>query len=821
MMNDHDDDDYLSSGDEMMKDEDNEEQQQHHISDEQLEIIQQKIAGNAFDYNSHVSLIQAYRQRSSLEELRAARQAMFQVYPLSENLWSQWIQDEMSMIENEQDNTSIQFVKDLFETCLMESIMMSRVWQLYIQFCAQYESEEFTVSILERAVNSIGYHMRVGFTFWEAYRDFVKDDSVLVRSLFHKQLLTPHLQFKSTKRSYIEWESDKQKQVETLNDPAVIEMISSLKRRKKFEKWVKNSPKDGLPSKNSLNHWINYISFEKKQLAEKEQKQQNSQDAFKYTKMFMERAVKECCLSDTLWIEYLKLLESRGEDCINELNPLCYRATRYCPWNSSLWVTYLTFAELSFVSVPERHQELHDQVFTIYSRAMQCGQISKCNDYVQLMSAYCSYMRRRYQLLSSNSSNDENKKQELNKELRSTFEDCVGYIYEYFKDSPDRICILERMWAATEASFLKDVEKAREIFNHITELYGETEATLWLNYAQFEQCHSSDPVIVQQVYHRAYLALDNFRAKKLLANYWLQYEKEYGTIQTLTFAEQLTRDVITHGSIRSEETENEKKVQSSKNNKTEKRQEKGKELKKTNTPTILKPQPEKSGVENQGKVDHVEPQRVVPKPTESQNTIATSFNLELPTPEQLQQSKDEEPTESAPNKNSKKRKRKELEDSETKEDNDHHTRPHKKKKLRGPGNEELTLFILNLNYGTDDYSLRKFFTSHKCNVEDVRIMRDSKGMSKGRAFVEMQDAESVQLGLQLNGEKLNSRVVTVEKSDPNKMKSSPQQHDKKPKQSETTKKPRMKPRVAQIKKASTTTTTTNQQLTNDDFKKLL
>jgi len=248
---------------------------------------------------------------------------------------------------------------------------------------------------------------------------------------------------------------------------------------------------------------------------------------------------------------------------------------------------------------------------------------------------------------------------------------------------------------------------------------------LWLNYAQFEQTHSKDFNLVHQIYYQAFLRLENPRAKRLIASYWLHTEREHGSIGTLLFAEQITRDLMAHGSHKSEEEgQKERAVPESK------------PLKRPTSQTNHITQPV---VEAKDEND---------KPSNTRDVDSQSMH--------------------DTKQKSNKRDRSEYEANEQKEtatSSDRKAKTQNKLQLRGPGNEQLTLFILNLAYNVDEKALGQLFEQHNCHVEDVRIMRDRRGVSKGIGFVEMKDEKSVTEGLKLHGTELQKRVIKEERSD--------------------------------------------------------
>eukprot|EP01080_Neovahlkampfia_damariscottae_P001888 gene1888-1029_t len=96
--------------------------------------------------------------------------------------------------------------------------------------------------------------------------------------------------------------------------------------------------------------------------------------------------------------------------------------------------------------------------------------------------------------------------------------------------------------------------------------------------------------------------------------------------------------------------------------------------------------------------------------------------------------------------------------------NDDEMNKSKKLKLDGPGNESLTLFILNIAYTMTDDQLKQLFEGNNCNVNSVRIIKGQRGMPKGYGYIEMNDIESVEMGLKLNKKEVQGRVLKVELS---------------------------------------------------------
>jgi len=84
--------------------------------------------------------------------------------------------------------------------------------------------------------------------------------------------------------------------------------------------------------------------------------------------------------------------------------------------------------------------------------------------------------------------------------------------------------------------------------------------------------------------------------------------------------------------------------------------------------------------------------------------------------------------------------------------------------------ENCKVFVGGLSYSTDEASLTEFFEQHLTDSSDkkiinLRIVRDhTTGDSKGFAFVTFLTPEMAQKALELDGTKLDGRIVGVKEA---------------------------------------------------------
>ncbi|KAH7959395.1 hypothetical protein HPB49_010803 [Dermacentor silvarum] len=154
-----------SSCEEDDKDADDEEEKQ-------IEELQAKITANPYHYDSHTALITFLRNTGNLEKLREAREGMAKIFPLTPELWLEWIKDESTLCESDEDKEK---VMPLFERAVHDYLSVA-LWLEYAQFSIGLMNAEQGLErvrqVFERAVTAAGLHVSQGSLLWEAYREF-------------------------------------------------------------------------------------------------------------------------------------------------------------------------------------------------------------------------------------------------------------------------------------------------------------------------------------------------------------------------------------------------------------------------------------------------------------------------------------------------------------------------------------------------------------------------------------------------------------------------------------------------------------------------
>ncbi|KAJ8798885.1 hypothetical protein J1605_000042 [Eschrichtius robustus] len=403
-------------------------------------LIARQLSINIYDYNCHVDLIRLLRLEGELTKVRMARQKMSEIFPLTEELWLEWLHDEISMAL---DGLDREHVYDLFEKAVKDYICPN-IWLEYGQYSVggigQKGGLEKVRSVFERALSSVGLHMTKGLAIWEAYREFESAiveaarpiagflspfdreqtfDSQLekVHSLFRRQLAIPLYDMEATFAEYEEWSED------PIPESVIQNYNKALQQLEKYKPYEEALLQAEAPR---LAEYQAYIDFEMK-----------IGDPARIQLVF-ERALVENCLVPDLWIRYMT-----------------------------------------------------------FEKALSAGFI-QATDYVEIWQAYLDYLRRRVDFKQDSSKELE----ELRSAFARALEYLKQEVEERFSESGDPSCLIMQNWARIEARLCNNMQKARELWDSIMTKGNAKYANMWLEYYNLERAHG-DTQHCRKALHRA------------------------------------------------------------------------------------------------------------------------------------------------------------------------------------------------------------------------------------------------------------------------------------------------------------------------------
>lgn len=73
----------------------------------EVKALEASLSTNPYNYSSHVALINKLHTMGELDRLRAARDNMSNLYPLSPELWLAWISDEIKLATTDDQKTEV------------------------------------------------------------------------------------------------------------------------------------------------------------------------------------------------------------------------------------------------------------------------------------------------------------------------------------------------------------------------------------------------------------------------------------------------------------------------------------------------------------------------------------------------------------------------------------------------------------------------------------------------------------------------------------------------------------------------------------------
>ncbi|XP_041890702.1 squamous cell carcinoma antigen recognized by T-cells 3 [Corvus kubaryi] len=493
----------------------------------EIQRLEEQLSINAFDYNCHLDLIKLLRQEGELVKLRRARQKMSELFPLTEEIWLDWLKDEIKMASEISEREK---VYELFERAVKDYIC-PEIWLEYAQYSIGGIGQEGGIEkvrfIFERALTAVGLHVTKGTALWEAYREFEnailetaqpapgsipspEQQQVLcsqlekIHTLFRRQLGIPLLDMEASYAEYEEWSEEPIPETTIKNYKKALQQ---LEKCKPYEEALlgAETPK--------LAEYQAYIDFEMK-----------AGDPARI-QLIYERALAENCLVPDLWARYNQYLDRQLK--VKELVLSAHdRAVRNCPWTVGLWIRYLL--------AMERHRVEHSIISEIFEKALNAGFI-QATDYVEIWQAYLDYLRRRVDFTQDSSKELE--------ELRSAFARAVEYlkqeVEERFSESGDPSCTIMQNWARVEARLCNNMQKARELWDNIMTKGNAKYANMWLEYYNLERAHG-DTQHCRKALHRAVQCTSDY--PEHVCEVLLTLERIEGTLEDWDAAVQKTEN---------------------------------------------------------------------------------------------------------------------------------------------------------------------------------------------------------------------------------------------------------------------------------------
>ena len=266
----------------------------------QIEGYKDELLINPYNYNAHLELVTLLRKTDHFDQLRSARQSFCEFYPLTPELWIDWINDELKVASTDEEK---QMVEDLFEKGVKDYVSVD-LWLEYCQFgiggIGTEEGAKKATNIFEKALTSCGRNIARGSLVWEAFREFevallsmipdknskaFNDQKLKIINLYKRQLRVPLIGMDATMDELKEFAGD---EVDNNIKNDFTKAKQKLQQRDKFEASLNTDDED------TSEQYLEYLQFELKE-----------KDPVMIQQLF-ERAISSNCLNDNIWSQYLK-----------------------------------------------------------------------------------------------------------------------------------------------------------------------------------------------------------------------------------------------------------------------------------------------------------------------------------------------------------------------------------------------------------------------------------------------------------------------------------------------------------------------------------
>jgi len=725
------------------KPENNENESPPSEDERDIENINDMLQEDPRNVQLYQQIIEHYKSLGRLEMVQKTRQQALDNTTLTLDMWKDWIED--SKLEASTFRERIK-VCEIFDQA-METFNYFEIAKEYGEYILNlYADPENEGSIGQNEVKKVfDKILRVWLLdfshsteIWQLYLQFENDllnnvksedeKSKLIkniRGLYRQKLTFPTIDLDLIWEEYQTWEQDE-------NEKQEIEKRYNKTSEKiplfiKFEDNLTSILKEFETITHSIDEkLINYFREELPKIAG---------DNFNYFELYIEKILAKYPDRENLWDFYIE----SAEQCKNgqQRYRVFERACKNCPQNVDFKIALLRENEKSGATV-EKYKEVVQKFIEEMSGNVQLEHI--------LRKELCEFYARHIS-------------PELTPVLENSYQDSITHIFPYNKGLAETLLL---HWAEIETYKLKNKPKVVELMETYISDNGSS-AVSWLNYIKFMRFFD-DLKYVRTLCKRG---LEYCEDSETLGNAWLEWEKKFGTIETIMECEKkikkkLKRQHEVQAKIQAEE----EKMQQVRNKRKYSKEDMDSNYKKSDESNekrrpaplsqrhtlFIKGIPEDT-VEDEletffnTKVEGINVLAVRIVRDDKGNSRGIAY-LDVETDEMAHKALT---LDNAEFKNTK------IEV--------HISAPPSEK-----SKDENTIFVKELSMETNREDLKNFF--EKCGkVQDVRLITDSRtNKSKGFGYIEFENKEGAMEALKLNKTQLKGKTITVLKYESDKKK---------------------------------------------------
>ena len=542
------------------------------VTEEQMQTLlelEQCLQDNPADYNAHVrhvSLLRACRLREKLREARAAFQ---RAYPLTENMWLEWVEDESEALETMEDVARLETLlqkshEDYLSVSLWKEhaeVSIARFEQRKAKGEAEVAAAGAVREVFDEALADCGLHVVEGATLWNMCLDFelrtLQEDArdhARVEGLFTRffacafpaeTLLGARARYVAWRRGDVEGDADEgidaidaiDANEDAAKDPegerveevphalekSIERAIRAYELRRGHEEAIVKARELDPQGMTLLSGFASYVEMEVSSGLGGEDR----------VRTVFERAIVEFPTSDYLWKAYIDWMDANGDvwsssdssdrvqwRSIKSVRSLVARALRNCPWSGDVWAWHFESWD------PAEDGELDGEF-------QRCRQFLEGNA-AEFQKAVVSYVRCSTSSLGTASSGKARAKHD-----EALLRECIGMLKDQSVVDPDHRCawLLSSMLAEgrSEGSGTSDQKQGLKEGMAIWEgllaegrLDSQYSGT-WMSYFDYLVRFGGDAVAKRAVFERAMTAHMAVADRAYVARAWVSFEEREGT----------------------------------------------------------------------------------------------------------------------------------------------------------------------------------------------------------------------------------------------------------------------------------------------------
>ncbi|KTW27481.1 U6 snRNP complex subunit PRP24 [Pneumocystis jirovecii RU7] len=489
---------------------------------EKINTLLDKLMKQPFHYDSHIEYINLFKKHKMRDELKSAREAMQLYFPLTEEMWIEWLDDEEKSVSTLDDKISL---LELYAKSV-EDYLSINLWKKYIIYIKENieiaskdgDSEfkeifnyNFFENICLQAYSATKYHISKSHEIWSIYKDYKTalleenpsfENIQHMKQIYIERLSIPHLGMENCFSDFSSFITN----YDNPNYEEIMIATNKIYNPALIKYQARDFHEIQLSQSNyAYEEFIKYLEWE---LHQKPQE-------IELICILFERLLKCYPLSANIWEDYIQfMVEKSTYTKINE--KFFQRSIKNYPWSGIPWKYYIYILEHNNYPLQE--------LCAIKDRSISSGTLfHDINEFVKVMEAWCGYCKRR--ITQWNNNNEE--VQYAITELQTS----IKLLKNIFKTTDNQ----KRLEKILISIFTKigNIDEARKIWKNILKIH-TTETKYWLQYFIWERHYGEINNAINILKNASLKHLD---FPELVFEIYRDFVIEEGTLELLEKAE--------------------------------------------------------------------------------------------------------------------------------------------------------------------------------------------------------------------------------------------------------------------------------------------